>query len=130
MTEINNDRRPVLYTVLNEFLGRRDQCETALKQAGTRPADTVDDIDANLEAVEDALANLCAVTMTVRDIANELIPLDPEREFELTVLREKHNAEFASLLRTEPTQEQRQRYREMLGLGAAVGSNSIGGQRA
>jgi hypothetical protein len=130
MTEINNDRRPVLYTVLNEFLGRRDQCEVTLKQAGTRPANTVDDIDANLDAIEDALANLCAVTMTIRDIADELIPLDPEREVELTVLREKYNTAFANLLRTEPTQEERQRYREMLGLGAAVGSNSIGGQRA
>lgn len=116
------DRRPVLYSVLNEMLARRQQCDAALKQAASRPATTVDDIDANLKAVEDAHANLAGLLMTVRDIADELLLLDPERDIELRVLRDKYNAELADMMRTEPTQEERAWYRERLGLSATVGS--------
>jgi len=124
------DRRPVLYSVLNAMLGRRQQCEAALKQAVSRPANTVDDIDLNITAVEDAHANLAGLLMTLRDIADKLLSLDPERDVELRCLRDKSNAELADIMRTEPTQEERQHYRKMLGLGAAVGSNSTGGGRA
>ena len=116
------DRRPILYTILNEMIGRRQQYEAALKQAASRPATTVEDIDANLEAVEDAHANLAGLLMTVRDIADELLLLDPERDVELRVLRDKYNAELADMMRTEPTPEERAWYRERLGLSAAVGS--------
>jgi hypothetical protein len=115
------DRRPVLYNVLNTMLGRRQQREAALKQAVTRPATSVDDIAANLDAVEDAHANLAGLLMTIRDIADELMSLDPERNCELRVLRDKYNAEFADMMRTEPTQKERAWYRERLGLSAAVG---------
>ena len=116
------DRRPVLYQVLNTMLAGRQQCDTALKQAASRPATRVDDIDANLNAVEDAHANLAGWLMTVRDIADELRTLDPERGVELTVLRDKYNAELADMMRTEPTPEERKQYRQMLRLRAAVGS--------
>jgi hypothetical protein len=112
------------------MLGQRRQCEAALKQAASRPATTVDDIDANVIAVEDAHASLAGLLMTIRDIADELRTLDPERDVELRCLRDKYNTELANMMRTEPTQEERQQYRKMLGLGAAGGSNSPGGQRA
>ena len=103
------DRRGILYSVLNEMLGRYKQADKAL-----RTASSVDEI-------VDAHANLCGVVMTIRDIVTELLPLDPERDVELVVLRDKYNAELADLMRTEPTQEEHQQYRRMLGL-ASVGS--------
>jgi hypothetical protein len=103
------DRRMILYSVLNEMLGRRQQCEAALQNAD------------GVDVIIDAHANLCGVVMTIRDIATELLPLDPERDVELAVLRDKYNAELTDLMRTEPTQAERQQYRRMLGLAVAAG---------
>jgi len=102
------DRRPILYSVLNTMLGRRQQCETELRTAGT------------VEEIVDAHANLAGLLMTVCDIAEELLPLDPERDIELRVLRDKYNAELTSMMRTEPTPEERAWYRAQLGLSAAA----------